>query len=222
MWSDMRLTASRSLSMSKCGATTKRSTPSNFWPSASALAVRLEQGVERDDRLAVGRALADDAGPHGVVKFRVAVGHDRPLAERVPGGLVAHLDRDVADVADAGAEDGGELRLAAAGVEGGVHDAGGDEDRCRRGRAGASRGRATARPRRRRRRSPPPGRGACGSRGPCPGSSVTSMTVSCARAGRRRVAEPAELAPVEDLGGDVGADDELAGHGISSGSGRSP
>ena len=41
MWSDMRLTASRSLSMSKCGATTKRSTPSNFAPSASALAVRV-------------------------------------------------------------------------------------------------------------------------------------------------------------------------------------
>ena len=39
MWSVIRLTASRSLSMSKCGATTKRSTPSNFWPSASARAV---------------------------------------------------------------------------------------------------------------------------------------------------------------------------------------
>ncbi len=39
MWSVIRLTASGSLSMSMCGAVTKRSTPSNFWPSTSALAV---------------------------------------------------------------------------------------------------------------------------------------------------------------------------------------
>ena len=48
--------------------------PSNFWPSTSALAVRFEQRVERDDRLAVRRALADDAGPGGVVEFGVVVG----------------------------------------------------------------------------------------------------------------------------------------------------
>ena len=34
-------------------------------------------------------------------------------------------------------------------------------------------------------------------------------------AGGGRVGEPAELAPVEDFRGDVGADDELAGHGGS-------
>ncbi len=87
----------------------------------------LEQGVERDDRLAVGGALADDAGPHGVVKLGVGVGHDRPLAERVPGSLVAHLDGDIADVADAGTEDGGHPGFAAAGIERGMDDAGGDE-----------------------------------------------------------------------------------------------
>ena len=46
------------------------------------------------------------------------------------------------------------------------------------------------------------------------------------RAGRRRVREPAELAPVEDLGRDLGADGELAGHwGLGHGAlliGRSP
>ena len=53
---------------------------------------QLEQGVEGDDRLGVGCTLADDAGPHGVVELGIGVGHDRPLAERVPGGLVADLD----------------------------------------------------------------------------------------------------------------------------------
>ena len=51
----------------------KRSTPSNFWPSASALRGQLEQRVERDDRLAVAAPLADDARPHGVVQFRIVV-----------------------------------------------------------------------------------------------------------------------------------------------------
>ena len=39
MWSVIRLTASGSLSMSKCGKVMKRSIPSNLWPSNSALAV---------------------------------------------------------------------------------------------------------------------------------------------------------------------------------------
>ena len=60
--------------MSKCGAVMKRSTPSNFWPVDLGVGGELEQRVERDDRLAVGRALADDAGPHGVVQFRIVVG----------------------------------------------------------------------------------------------------------------------------------------------------
>src|SRR5688572_8969911 len=32
---------------------------------------QLEQRVERDDRLTVAGALADDAGPHGIVQFRI-------------------------------------------------------------------------------------------------------------------------------------------------------
>ena len=54
----------------------------------------LEQGVERDDRLAVRRALADDAGPHGVVQLRVVVGHVRPLSGGVFQGASAPISTE--------------------------------------------------------------------------------------------------------------------------------
>ena len=39
------------------------------------VARELQKRVERDDRLGVRRALADHAGPHGVVQFRIVVRH---------------------------------------------------------------------------------------------------------------------------------------------------
>ena len=70
-----RLTSSLSLSMSTCGSARNRSTPSNFCAVDLGIGGQLEQRIERDDRLGIGRALADDAGPHGVVELGIGVRH---------------------------------------------------------------------------------------------------------------------------------------------------
>ena len=64
---------------------------------SSGVGRELEEPVERNDRLAVRRALADDAGPHGVVKFGVVVvgpcGRS-PFNSFLPTGLLAVVFRN--------------------------------------------------------------------------------------------------------------------------------
>ena len=61
-------------SMLTCGSNRNRSTPSNFTPLTSALAVRSSMVSRSMARFRAGAAFADQAGPHGVVQFGKVIG----------------------------------------------------------------------------------------------------------------------------------------------------
>ena len=67
------LRSSSVASMLTCGSKRKRSTPSNLTPLTSAAAVRSSIVSRSMQRLGARAALADEAGPDGVVKFGVVV-----------------------------------------------------------------------------------------------------------------------------------------------------
>ena len=62
--------ASSLASGSVCGWNRNRSTPSNFWPFTVGGGRQLQHPIQADRRVVGAGLFADEAGPHGVVKFR--------------------------------------------------------------------------------------------------------------------------------------------------------
>ena len=71
-------------SMLTCGSNRNRSTPSNFAPFDVGLRRQVEHRVEIDRRFGARTALADQAGPHGVVKRWDMCGHSIGAACQAP------------------------------------------------------------------------------------------------------------------------------------------
>ena len=74
MWSDIRRTSPASASIGKVRGGDEEVDAVELLAIGAGVGGQAQQRVQRDDRLGIRRALADDAGPGGVVQLGIGVG----------------------------------------------------------------------------------------------------------------------------------------------------